>query len=378
MIIQSKRVYHDERIEPHQIKIEDDKIVAVLPYGLEEADKDYGEALIMPGLIDIHNHGYDTVDCNYATEEWLEHWTSYLPHEGVTATLATISTAPYDDLIKSLGIIGDYITKDTKGTQILGVYSEGPFISEDYRGAQALKDKLVPTVDIIEAFDAACGGKLLYVMVAAEELDGDYSVIRHCVEKGIKVSLGHTGATFDICEEAIANGVTSFTHTFNGMRGLGHREPGVVGAAMIHDDLFAELICDGVHVHKVPAKILADIKGKDHLILVTDSVAIKGLKPGTYHTESRTIIVGEDGVGRLENGTLAGSCNKLNKVLRYAIAEAGIDEVTALNACTINPCRLLGIPSKGLIQAGYDADIAVFDEDYDVVDVYIGGTKYDL
>lgn len=376
MIIQSTRVYYEEKIVAKQVEIKDDKIINILPYGMKEVDRDYGDALIMPGLIDIHNHGYNTGDCNSATKEWLAEWTSYLPSEGVTSTLATISTAPYDQLIDSLKNIGAFIDSEYKGTNILGVYSEGPFISAEFKGAQALSSKIVPTNEIVDAFDDACNNHLIYVMLAPEELNGDYEVIRHLTKKGIKVTLGHTGATFDIAEKAIENGAISFTHTYNGMRGLHHREPGVVAAAMYHDECYAELICDGVHVHKVPANILAKTKGKDRLILVTDSVAIKGLKPGVYDTGSRVVTVGEDGVGRLENGTLAGSCNKLNKVLQFALENAKIDTVTALNACTINPCKLLAIKDKGLIKEAYDADIAVFDKDFNPIDVYIAGHIY--
>ena len=376
MIIQSTRVYYDEKIVPKAIMIEDGKIKDVLPYGLLKADRDYGDNLIMPGLIDIHNHGYDMGDNNHATKEWLDKWVRYLPSEGVTSTLSTISSAPYDVLIESLKNIGAYLNEDHEGTNILGVYSEGPFISTDYRGAQSLECKIIPDRKVINAFDEACGHRLVLVMLAPEELNGDYDVIRYMVEKGIRVTLGHTGATYDIAMEAIKNGAISFTHTFNGMRGIHHREPGVVSAAMLTEEAYAELICDGVHVKKEPAKILATMKGKDKLILVTDSVAIKGLKPGRYEGNGRVTIVGEDGVGRLENGTLAGSCNKLNKVLQFAIKSAKIDEVIALNACTINPCRMLGIGNKGLIFKGYDADITVFDEEFEPVDVYIGGVIF--
>lgn len=376
MIIQSTRVYYDEKIVAKQIKIEDGKIVDVLPYGMCACDKDYGDYLIMPGLIDIHNHGYDLGDNNHATSDWLKKWTAYLPKEGVTSTLSTISSAPYDTLIESLKEIGKWLKDEHTGTNILGVYSEGPFISTDFRGAQSLECKIIPDRGVIDAFDEACDHHLILVMLAPEELKGDYDVIRYMVQKGIRVTLGHTGATYDIAMAAIKNGATSFTHTYNGMRGIHHREPGVVSAAMLYDDCYAELICDGVHVKEEPARILAKMKGKDKLILVTDSVAIKGLKPGRYEAKDRVTIVGEDGVGRLEDGTLAGSCNKLNKVLQFAIKSAKIDPVTALNACTINPCRMLGIKDKGLIFKGYDADIVVFDDEFDPVDVYIKGAVF--
>ncbi len=376
MIIQSRNVYYEEKLQPRQIVIDGDKIVNILPYGMCPCDRDYGDNVIMPGLIDIHNHGYNRGDSNHATIEWLKEWMAYLPSEGVTATLATTSSAPYEDIINSLHHIAEFMSGRSNGAQLLGVYSEGPFISKAFPGAQSLTNQIIPTPEVIDSFIEASGNRLIYVMIAPDELEGNYDVISYCVKKGIKVTLGHTGADFKTCEAAVRAGAVSFTHTYNGMKGLHHREPGTLGAAMYYDDCYAELICDGVHTHPVAANILARIKGKDRLILITDSVAIKGLKPGFYHTPDRDVTVGEDGVGRLANGTIAGSCNRLNKVLRFAIKEAKIDLITAYNACTINPCRLLNVNQKGLIKEGYDADIVVFDPEYEPIDVYIMGEKF--
>ena len=216
-------------------------------------------------------------------------------------------------------------------------------------------------------------------MIAPEMLKGDYSVIDYCIAKGMKVALGHTGASFDVCREAIAHGATSFTHTYNGMKGLHHREPGVVGAAMYSDECYCECICDGIHVNKYAANILARIKGKDRFILITDSVNIKGLKPGVYSFEEkgRTTTITKDGVGYITGtDTLAGSCHKLNHILDFAIHEAGIDTVTAFNAVTINPMRMLGINDRGLIKENYKADLAVFDERFNNKATYIHGKLY--
>ena len=268
----------------------------------------------MPGLVDVHNHGYNGCESNNATKAWLKEWTTYLPSEGVTSTLASISSFPKKGLLKALKNIGEYIDKYNKeGTHLLGVYEEGPFIcSGKERGAQSLDFQIIPTKKVIDEFNNACNGHLKYVMIAPEMLKGKYDVIDYCVNKGMKVSLGHTGATFDICEEAIKHGATSFTHTYNGMKGLHHREPGVVGAAMYFDNCYAECICDGIHVNKIAANILAKTKGKDKFILITDSVNIKGLKPGVYVNEEkgRSTTITKDGVGYITGTTtLAGSCH---------------------------------------------------------------------
>ena len=378
MIIQSKCVYYEEKLQAKQIEIIKDKIVGVYPYGLFKVDHDYKDLIIMPGLCDIHNHGYNRKEANTADKKWLDEWTDYLPSEGVTSTLATISSFPKDGLIKALKNIGEYIDKhNNHGTHILGVYEEGPFIcSGKERGAQSLDFQIIPTKKVINEFNKACNNHLVYVMIAPEMLKGDYSVIDYCIANGMKVALGHTGASFEICKEAIAHGANSFTHTYNGMKGLHHREPGVVGAAMYFDDCYAELICDGVHVNKYAANILAKTKGKDKLILITDSVSIKGLKPGvyTFKEKGRTTTVTKEGVGYITGTeTLAGSCHRLNHILDYAIHEANIDFVTAMNAVTINPMRLLGINDRGLIEKGYYADLAVFDDSFNSKATYING-----
>ena len=382
MIIQSKKVYFEEKLQPRQLEIRKDEIVGVYPYGLFKADKDYGDLIIMPGLCDVHNHGYNGCESNNATAKWLKEWTEYLPSEGVTSTLASISSFPKEGLLKALKNIGNFIDKDNKkGTHILGVYEEGPFISSGKeRGAQNLDFQIIPTKKVIDEFNDACNGHLVYVMIAPEMLKGDYRVIDYCVSKGMKVALGHTGASFEICKEAIEHGATSFTHTYNGMKGLHHREPGVVGAAMYYDQCYAECICDGIHVNKYAANILAKTKGKDKLILITDAVNMKGYKPGVYRSEEkgRTSTVTEDGVAYITGtDTLAGSCHKLNHILDYAIHEAKIDEVTAMNAVTINPMRMLGINNRGLIKEGYKADLAVFDEHFNNQATYIDGKLFE-
>ncbi|MBR4422480.1 MAG: N-acetylglucosamine-6-phosphate deacetylase [Erysipelotrichaceae bacterium] len=380
MIIQSKSVYYEEKLQPKQIEIKGDKIVGVYPYGLFKADKDYKDLLILPGLCDVHNHGYNGGDSNTATRKWLKEWTEYLPSEGVTATLASISAYPKEELLKSLKNIGNFIDHDNKkGTHILGVYEEGPFISSGKeRGAQRLDFQIIPNKKVIDEFNDACNGHLIYVMIAPEMLKGNYKVIDYCVSKGMKVALGHTGATFDICKEAIAHGASSFTHTYNGMKGLHHREPGVVGAAMYFDECYAECICDGIHVNKIAANVLAKTKGKDKLILITDSVTIKGFKPGLYDGgEGRNVTVTEKGVAYVTGTeTLSGSCHKLSHILDFAIHEANIDTVTAINAATINPMRMLGIHDRGLIKENYYADLAVFDDHFNNKATYINGKLF--
>ena len=157
------------------------------------------------------------------------------------------------------------------------------------------------------------------------------------------------------------------------MLGLHHREPGTAGAAMFFEDIYAELIADGVHVHPAVASVLGRVKGKDKLILVTDSVSIKGLKPGFYHMKGRDVTVGEDGCGRLPNGKLAGSSNRMNVLVGNLIEMMKLPLATAINAATINPAKRMGFARKGLIEAGYDADLCVLNDDYSVAQTWVLG-----
>lgn len=379
MIIQSKNVYYEEKLQPLQIEIEKDVIKNVYAYNQFKVDKDYKDLLVLPGLCDSHVHGYDGGSVFDAKTKWLKKWCKYLPNEGITSVVAGISCFPKDKLLKACDNIGKYIDNDNKtGAHIIGIYEEGPFIcSGKERGAQNIAYQIIPNKKVIDEFNKASHNHLIYAMIAPEMLNGDYSVIDYCRKLGMAVSLGHTGATFDVCKKAIEHGANSFTHTFNGMLGLHHREPGVVGAAMYFDNTYAELICDGVHVNKVAAKILAKTKGKDRLIIVTDSISLKGKKVGNYLSDdgSSNLRICEDGICRMDNGTLCGSVRGLNQNLAYAIKEAGIDVATAINAVTINPMRLFNINNKGLIKPGYKADIAIFDDNFNTKEVYVDGKK---
>lgn len=199
-------------------------------------------------------------------------------------------------------------------------------------------------------------------------------MIKHCVSRGIKVAVGHTNATYEQAIDAVKNGANDFTHTFNAMSELLHRKPGVVGAALDCSETYSELISDGNHVSATACRTLAKIKGKDRLILVTDSVDSKGLKPGKYGEGEDVHFVCEDGTIRKPDGTLAGSGASINKLIYNAI-NMGIDEITAINAATVNPCQFLGFDDRGTIEEFKIADLVVFNDNYDVIQTYCEGKK---
>lgn len=374
MIIQSENVWVNESFHPYQIEIKNNRINALYSYNEKIVDLDYENKKILPGLIEIHSHGMKGQDASHATHDWIREWMESLPYEGVTSITPAISTAPEEDILKSLSIFNEVIKKGYKGSKIIGIYSEGPFVSEKFKGAQDSKYRVIPNKEILDKYQKASGNRMKYIMVAPEELDENMTFIQECTSQGIRVALGHTGATFDICAKARKAGAISFTHTYNGMLGLNHREPGTVGAALYFDDMYAELIGDGVHVSKVAAILLARLKGKDKLISVTDSNRCKGLPLGKINLFGRNIIVCEDGVARLENGTIAGSANRLNNILKNEIENFGFDEVLAINSVTCNPARMLGVDDElGYIKPDYRADLVVLNTDYSVCQTYIDG-----
>lgn len=376
MIIQSTRVWLNESFKKATIEIENGKIKEILPYGVENA-KDYGDKRILPGLIDIHCHGYKGMTCNEVTRDGMRLWAHDLLQEGCTSFEATTSTAAMEDLDRSFPILADIMDEGTDGAEIIGIHIEGPLISPEFRGAQELTQLVKPSVEIIEKWQKLARGKINYVAIAPE-MDDDHATIKYCAEHGIRVALGHTGASYEECLQASFDGATSFTHTYNGMKGLHHREPGVVGAALSLDNMYAELIGDGVHVNFVPAKILAHAKGKDKLILITDSVQVKGLPMGFYGKGLDTVEVKADGCAYLPSGKLAGSSNKLIDEVKKLIEIACVDQVTVINAATKNPAEYLGLGhKKGQLLKGYDSDIIVIDDSYKVVATFKGDKVYE-
>lgn len=375
MIIQSKHVFIDKEFIAAQLHVENGKITKICEYNHTTPDHEFDNSKIIPGLIDIHCHGYNGMDSNYANEDGLKKWAYDLALEGCTSFLITTSTAPEHNLLESYHLIADTIDKKVPGATMLGIHVEGPQISFPYKGAHNPYLIQKPNVEQFLRYQEAAQGKIKMICIAPE-CDTNHDLIRYCSDHDIRVAIGHSGASYDECVLAMNDGATSFTHTFNGMKGLHHREPGCVGASMTLDSMYSELICDGVHVHFAACKALAKCKGEDKLILITDAVQIKGLKPGLYNMPGRDVIIGEDGCGRLLDGTLAGSSNKLMNCVKNLTTKCDISESIAIRAATINPASFLGISNhKGLIDTDYDADLVVIDDEFNVLTTFVEGIE---
>lgn len=377
MIIQSTRVWMAGQFLPLQLEIEGEKITGVYAYGSRETAEDFGEKRIVPGFIDVHTHGAYGYDTNDGEPEGLQNWMRRIPEEGVTAILPTTVTQMPEVLTKAVKNVADVYEEGYEGAEILGIHFEGPYLDMDYKGAQPPEAIAEPRIGQFQMYQKAAKGLIRYITLAPEH-DENLDLLRYCRKTGVVVSIGHSSASYDQAMLAIANGATSMTHVYNGMTPFNHRNPGIVGAALRVRDVYGELICDGLHSHLAAVNNFYRAKGPDFAMMVSDSLRPKHCPPGgTYDLGGHEIEVGDDGLARLkENGTIAGSTLQMNRGLRLLVEQALVPFDAALNSCTINPARCLGVDDrKGKLAAGYDADLVVLADDYEVAATYCRGRR---
>lgn len=377
MIIQSKRVWVLGQFLEAQVEMEDGKIKNITNYGALPVDKDYGDKRIVPGFIDIHTHGAYGYDTNDAGEEGLRNWMLHITEEGVTGILPTTITQSEEVLTAAVKNVAKVAKDGYEGAEILGIHFEGPYLDMVYKGAQPAQFIAKPSVEQFKKYQAAANG-MIKVITMATERDEDFALTKYCAQHGVAVSIGHSAATYEEASMAVANGATSMTHIFNGMTAFHHRKPGLVGAAMRFRDVFGEVICDGNHSTPAALNDLYMSKGRDYTIMITDALMVKGLPVGTRVLfGGNEIELYPDGSAHLvEAKSLAGSTLKVNMGLKVLVETAMIPWDYAINSCTINPARLIGVDDrKGKLVAGYDADVVVLNDDYSVEMTYVRGKQ---
>lgn len=374
MIIQSKNVWISSIFTEAQIEMENGKVVAIHPYGSKEVDQDFGEHRIIPGMIDVHCHGGLGFDTNDAHREGLVKWAKGLLEEGITGFCPTTVTQSVEVLTNAVANVAKVVEEGYEGAEILGIHFEGPYLNLKNKGAQPPQYIVTPSVEQFKEYQKAANG-LIKIITMATEMDPDFALTRYCAQNGVNVSIGHSGATFKDAVLAVANGANGMTHVYNGMNGLHHREPALVGAAMRLRDVYGEIICDGNHVDWAAVAALITSKGREYCLMIDDALCAKGCAPGNYFLGGNAIEIRANGSAYLQGtNTLAGGTLRFNKGLQNLIEKALIPVDWAINMATINPARYLGVDDrKGKICAGYDADLVVLDRDYEVVQVYAAG-----
>ncbi|MCC0634525.1 N-acetylglucosamine-6-phosphate deacetylase [Clostridioides sp. ZZV15-6388] len=359
-LINGKIVLKNQILE-NKILVFDEKIIDIadeIPKDCEVIDVD--GKYISPGLIDIHIHGNMGKDTMDSTDESIETISKSIMRHGVTSFLPTTMTMDKEHVYDALEVIKKAKSRKTGGAQVLGAHLEGPFINENYKGAQNEKFIINSKYEFIKEYK-----DVIKVITYAPEKDIDFDFtreIKRCTN--IVLSIGHSNASYEQAKEAINLGVTNITHMFNAMTGLNHRDPGVVGAALT-TDVYSELIADTIHINKDLFQFILNNKGRERLILITDSIEAGGLEDGNYALGGQKVIV-KGNEARLENGALAGSVLSLNKMVLNFLNNTNLRVNEAINLASLNPATSLGInDKKGSLDIGKDADIAVFDDNLD-------------
>ena len=362
----------DEVIEQGLVLIEGSTITAVgpadalaVPTAAEVIDAQ-GKAVV-PGFIDVHMHGLLGHD---AMGSDLAHVIRDLPAFGVTAFLGTTITLPHDEIITGLGAMVEVLADPPPGAHCLGIHIEGPYLSPKRPGMATVDWIKALTWKEFEEFQAAAHGHIRMITLAPEEGEA-MACIPRLIEAGIIPVIGHSNAIFEQVAQAVQLGLSHATHTFNTMRPLHHREPGVVGAVMYFDEIVAELIADGVHVHPAVMAILLRVKGGERVALVSDASPLAGLPDGEYEWEHKPVFV-RNGSCRLADGTIAGAHALLDTGVRNLVNLVGLPLEQALVPATRVPADVLGL-RKGRLAPGYDADVVLLDGDYRPVFTMVGG-----
>jgi N-acetylglucosamine-6-phosphate deacetylase len=321
-----------------------------------------GKALL-PGFIDLHVHGAMGHELMDASPSGLEEMARFYASHGVTSFLATTWTATRDSIRKALELVEEMQGPIQNGATLLGVHLEGPYLHPSRCGAQDVN--LIRRAERKEALEFLESG-VIRLLALAPEFEENLWLIDECLKRGVTVSAAHTTASYEQMQTAAARGVTQVTHTFNAMQGLGHREPGTVGAALTIPQISCELIADNIHVHPAVQKILVDVKTPSGIILITDAIRAAGLPEGEYMLDKRTVNIREGAV-RLADGTLAGSILTMERALQNLCKATGRPLEELWVTSSLNASRAIGISArKGSLEVGKDADLVLLDETFQV------------
>lgn len=320
-------------------------------------------AIAVPGFIDEHIHGAGGCDAMDGNINALKTIATAVASEGTTTFLATTMTQSPENISNALKAVKEYIELNSdEGAEIGGIHLEGPFISPKHIGAQPLEYVVKPDAKIFEKYYLE-SGKNVKIVSLAPEMEGAEELVKYLKANDIVASIAHTGAKYSDCEKAIKFGMTNVTHTYNAQTGLHHRDAGVVGSALLNDELNCELICDLIHVSAPAIKLVIKNKPHDKLTLITDSMRAKHMPDGESELGGQLVIV-KNGEARLSDGTLAGSVLKMNVAIKNLVDVLNVPFTDAIDFATANPAKNLGIyDKKGSIALGKLADITILNKD---------------
>lgn len=364
------------------IYIEGNKIIAVdehsaiMPQistdlsGIEEIDLE--GCLVTPGLVDTHIHGFYGYSASAGRVDDILGMSKHLVKFGVTSFLPTIIGGSFQEMSDCIDAVSKAMCSDAIGARPLGIFLEGPYINPQHRGAAPIGRVRMPDLQEFRRLLSVAPNTVRMVIIAPE-LPGAIDIIHEAVEHGIVVTMGHSNATYEESMDAIAAGATHSCHTFNGMKSFHHRDPGIVGAVLSDNRVYAELTADLIHVHQGAIRLLMQAKGAEKVCLITDSMAPAGLPDGIYHSPVFGDMYKKGISLRLKDNTIAGSAFVLVEAVKNMVNEIGFDRIAAVRMASLIPAFALGITDVGDLAPGKYADFAVFDDSMEIISTVVGG-----
>ena len=346
-------------LEPSLIEIEDGMIKSI------SASDGECQLTALPGFIDIHTHGGAMIDVNHV-KGWqdIEALSLFYASHGVTSVLLSVMTDTADKMESLVQTLGTALEKPTSGAQVVGIHLEGPFLSQEYKGA--MPSDLIRSADwdFLESLIHLSHDRVRYITLAPEA-DGMMDLIRRLRARhpGIVISMGHSAAEYETAIEAVDAGVRSATHLFNAMKLFHMHRPAISGAALERDEVYAEVIADGFHLHPATVRLILKTKGWDRVVCISDSIMATGLPPGTYKLGVNDVIVAADGDAKLPDGVRAGSTLTLDRAYRKIREFTGADDWKIQRVLSSNAADLLHLDDRGRLVPGKKADIALLDKD---------------
>ncbi len=373
MLFRGGRGFTGEKFEQTDVRVEDGKIEKVGAGLSEKAGEEVielGEDLLIPGFIDLHTHGCMGYDFSTADREEIDKMCAFYFSKGITSVAGTTMTMGYEDYKKAAETIGDYM-EQVENHNLIGINMEGPFLSAAKKGAHDPQYIIDVSQEKMDELNKLARGHFLIVDVAPERPGAIEFIERN--SKDFVISVAHTAADYEKAMEAFGAGATEVTHLFNAMNGLGHRDPGVPGAAFA-SGANVEMICDGIHIHPTVMKMVYRMMG-DHLMVISDSMSAAGLQDGEYVLGGLPVYV-KEGKATLKDGTIAGSTTDMLKEMGVWMDQCGLTMEEILPCMTIHQAVAVRMEDKiGSIECGKAADLVVISPEREIRAVYKNGVK---
>ncbi len=374
MILKNANVLIEGQFQQLDIQVIGEKIHQIAHTIGEEQEQevyDCSNCYIVPGFIDIHTHGAYGHDINHANASQLNEVSQFFATQGVTSFLGSILTDTKEQTLWCIQQLRERIEKGCIGSRLIGIHLEGPFLSEKYKGAMPLELLKYGEIELIKEYQKEANGFVRYITIAPEVKE-NMSMIKELCELGIKVSMGHSDATYEQSMKAIEEGVTCATHLMNAMRPIHQHEIGIVGAAFL-SDIFVETIIDGLHLVPDTLKLIAHNKGLDKIIGITDCIMATGLPDGSYQLGINDVEV-KNGDAKIANTDIrAGSTLQMSKGIKNLCKFLDLPLEQVVKMITSNPAKMLGLYDRGKIECGLLADLVVLDQNLSVVKTIVGG-----